>query len=633
MKKHSRFVIIVAAGLLGAAALACAVGGNAAPEPVVEEPQIALPSPTPPAIPTAVPTVAPTSPPADTGPQLPETTGEQTASILFGSIRDGFAGLYYLAADNAFVSSLVPGDGPQGHLVWPDVSPDGTRLAVVSVQGSPALRPNGIFITDLNGGNATQITFGEGKHPAWSPDGTHIAFTCEDGQDVCLINADGSERVNLTADNTLLDAWPDWTADGRIVFMSSRDTGGPGLAEIYIMNADGSEVTRLTEDGSAYNAHPNVSANGQIVYESDRAVTIGSELYVMDLDGANQRRLTNDEVWNQAPIWSADGTSILYTANDPIGGNIDLFLMPAGGGDAVRLTQNPAEDGGFRLGYAWLPQPMSRPEWKREGEVTFLLTLPPGSAPITNAVLFAANSVNCPECLETGIYAVNFDGANLTKMPLEGLYPAWDPNYERIAYTNNGELWIANTDGSSPTQITHAMWGMSGVRWDSRGLTIVADCVPYEQHDICAIDPATGAIRNVTIERTFDTGIAYPEWFENGFALGSQLLTRDGEPFDSLPAAGPVSPDGLKVVTLLDGEIAVVGFDGGDPTEATDDGSPKSFPRWGADSSLILYTEVGEDGRLTLRMVRSDGSVNYPLAENPIGIGDANTYYGYNWAP
>jgi TolB protein len=44
------------------------------------------------------------------------------------------------------------------------------------------------------------------------------------------------------------DLVPAWSPDGsRIAFKSIR--GGPGNAEIYVMNADGSGVTRLTNNG------------------------------------------------------------------------------------------------------------------------------------------------------------------------------------------------------------------------------------------------------------------------------------------------------------------------------------------------------------------------------------------------
>jgi Tol biopolymer transport system component len=56
------------------------------------------------------------------------------------------------------------------------------------------------------------------------------------------MNANGSGATRLT-NNTVIDTWPTWSADGtRIAFTSNRD----GNYEIYVMSAGGSGVTRLT---------------------------------------------------------------------------------------------------------------------------------------------------------------------------------------------------------------------------------------------------------------------------------------------------------------------------------------------------------------------------------------------------
>ena len=48
-------------------------------------------------------------------------------------------------------------------------------------------------------------------HFAWSPDGTRIAFEChgEIYEEICLMNADGSGRLNLT-NNPSRDLTPVW---------------------------------------------------------------------------------------------------------------------------------------------------------------------------------------------------------------------------------------------------------------------------------------------------------------------------------------------------------------------------------------------------------------------------------------
>ena len=68
--------------------------------------------------------------------------------------------------------------------------------------------------------------------------------------------ADGSGQTNLT-NNVANDLSPAWSPDGsQIAFYSGRD----GNTEIYIMNADGSGQTRLTNN-AANDGHPAWSPN------------------------------------------------------------------------------------------------------------------------------------------------------------------------------------------------------------------------------------------------------------------------------------------------------------------------------------------------------------------------------------
>jgi dipeptidyl aminopeptidase/acylaminoacyl peptidase len=102
---------------------------------------------------------------------------------------------------------------------------------------------------NADGSNPVNLTHHESNDywPAWSPDGTKIAFTSNrDGNnEIYVMNADGSNPVNLTR-NESNDYWPAWSPDGtKIAFASLRS----GNNDIYIMNADGSNVFQLTTRG------------------------------------------------------------------------------------------------------------------------------------------------------------------------------------------------------------------------------------------------------------------------------------------------------------------------------------------------------------------------------------------------
>jgi len=88
--------------------------------------------------------------------------------------------------------------------------------------------------------------------PRWSPDGSRISFQslAPGTEGVHVIRPDGTGRKQVTGRGDSA-AWPEWTADERLV--STHILGDPGL-ELWITDADGAnarwlpvdDVTRLT---------------------------------------------------------------------------------------------------------------------------------------------------------------------------------------------------------------------------------------------------------------------------------------------------------------------------------------------------------------------------------------------------
>ena len=119
----------------------------------------------------------------------------------------------------------------------PAWSPDGSTIAFgceLSAGG-----PSQICTVMADGGSFRAVTPGGDLHPSWSPDGSRIVFSTSrfGGREIVTIRPDGTDLKRF---NPIVSGWsPSWTPDGRIVFAN-------GFGGISIINADGTGLIRLT---------------------------------------------------------------------------------------------------------------------------------------------------------------------------------------------------------------------------------------------------------------------------------------------------------------------------------------------------------------------------------------------------
>jgi Tol biopolymer transport system component len=267
---------------------------------------------------------------------LPVVAAVNEGKIVFASDRDGgYAEIYIMNANGTGQTRLTTNDARDLFPAW---SPDGSKIAFASDRDGNYE----IYVMNADGTGQTRITTNgaSDEDPAWSPDGSKIAFSSDrDGYaEIYIMNTDGTGQTRLTTNVDVWEGVPAWSPDGtKITFTSERD----GNFEIYVMNANGSGQTRLTTNAS-WDSFPVWSPDGtKIAFSSDRDDG-NYEIYVMKKDGTGQTRLTTNISKDGPPAWSADGTKIAFSSDRE--GNTEIYVMNANGSGQSRITTNEVED-------------------------------------------------------------------------------------------------------------------------------------------------------------------------------------------------------------------------------------------------------------------------------------------------
>jgi TolB protein len=295
-----------------------------------------------------------------------------------------------------------------------------------------------IFLIDV----ATALRVNLTRHnandccPAWSPDGTQIAFvsTRSGRRDIYVMNLYDGHLRRLTRDN-VNNAEPVWSPDGaQIAFVSY----GMGYNQIRLVEAacDVEHCTRpaqtLTAQGEN-NFAPHWSPDGRhLLYETTRRFDF--DIYAICPTpapdcSAHEYRLTPFTTHDRSPVWSPDGDRIAYTNDRDRDRNFEIYTMNTFGRDEQRLTEDNADD--------------NAPAWSPDGSQLVFV-----SNRGRNYEVYVMSAQCAP-----AVYRCLNPKRQLTHTHLDHLRVAWSPDGSQLAalavQDNGRDLYVMNADGSS----------------------------------------------------------------------------------------------------------------------------------------------------------------------------------------
>jgi TolB protein len=223
--------------------------------------------------------------------------------------------------------------------ISPRISPDNSRIAFASLDSNGwAIRMYSLDLGRLVSFPAGAAG-GSNQSPAWSGDGTKIAFSSSRSGDseIWVADATGANPHAITALRGPNVA-PTWNprSSAQIAWAGGR-TGEP---QIYTMDQDGANVQRLTDSG--YAISPSWSPSGLFVtFSWNRKYGPGDpggqDIYVMDIASRQWLQVTHESGSNDFPSWAPDGRHIVFERT--IGGHSQIWTMLADGTEQRQLTQ------------------------------------------------------------------------------------------------------------------------------------------------------------------------------------------------------------------------------------------------------------------------------------------------------
>jgi serine/threonine-protein kinase len=479
----------------------------------------------------------------------PSTTLASTG----GAIASGF---------NRKMEQLTTAEGVEE---WPAWSPDGTRLAYVAE--ADGFRQ--LFVRTLATGDEQRLTRGtrDDIQPAWSPDGRRLVFVRAaadsgkleptdlngwyfEGGDIWTMDvASGSASPLVT------NAFgPAWSPDGRRL---AFDASWAGPRRIWISDSAGLNARQLTSDSSeaVIHAGPRWSPDGRrLVFR--RIEKTNSDLLVADVASAATTRLTQDAAADLDPSWSPDGRWIYFSSNR--GGGINLWRTPLGadgnaGGGPQQLTTGAGDD------------------------------VEPAPAPDGHRLAFAVRGINAdlwalPVSPTTGApTGAPAPVVVTTRVESRG---SWSPDGRTIAFNSDrlGEMniWLHDVATGGDRRLTSGPGGDYQPQWSPDGGTLVFFSARGGSIDVWSVSVADGRLVRLTDDAGMDTNPFY-------------------------------SPDGLSIAFMSDRlgrtEVWVMNADGSGQRRVASTGAGGHFIRWTRDGRSVVYR--AESGTQT-RIVRVD---------------------------
>ncbi|HEY0323233.1 MAG TPA: protein kinase [Pyrinomonadaceae bacterium] len=461
--------------------------------------------------------------------------------------------------------------------LYPSLSPDGNAVAYVSDHNGAFE----IYVKPLTpGARELQLTSDGGQdfQPAWSPDGKFIAYYSK-GRGIWVVPASGGTAKQLTE----FGGHPAWSPDGsRIAFQSAPGTaldatatGVPGPpAALWIIPSQGGEARPLTQAGNPPGGHgnPSWSPDGKriVFVVSDASSHI--DIWNISADGTGLAQVTNRKNWLYDPIYAPDGEHIYYGGVSDSGSFVlyKLRVAPTNGeavGEPVEITNT---------GLARIKNLTISADGKKLAY----------SAPMMKGNLSSISLSTVSNEATGAPLPITQDSSYRKNRPI------FSPDGQKIAYVEfrggaNQDIWVMDTDGKNPTQLTTD----PAVDWSPSWFPD-NDRVAFESNR-----QGKKMIWTVSLKSGREKLLVDP-----GRDLGWPQVSPDGK---------LISFNSIESGTT---NIWVMPVEGGQPVQLTSE-KLAGFACWSPDSKFLAF-EIAQDDSSQVAIIANNGGMLTQLTFN-----------------
>ncbi|MEK6303515.1 MAG: protein kinase [Acidobacteriota bacterium] len=354
-------------------------------------------------------------------------------SIIFASLQRGNWDIYRQAVGARAATNLT--ESSASDELQPAFSPDGTRIAFWSWRPGP-----GVFVMDSDGGNVTRLT-DNGFNPAWSPDGRELAFA---------------------EDNI-------WDYEGRNTY--------PSASRLWAVNVATHERRVITEHDAV---QPHWSPHGQRLAFWGEQKGGHRDIWTVAASGGEPTPVTDDEFIDWNPVWSPTGEHLYFLSNR--GGEMNLWRVAIDESTGrLRDTPEPATLPSNNCQYVNFSRNGSTLVYSHttRSENLWQIGFDPASGQVSGAATaltqglkrYALFSLAPDEqsfvYLARGepqqdLFTADRTGAPLRRLTddaAQDIIPRWSPDGGWIAFISDRggkyEIWKIRPDGTGLTQMTN----------------------------------------------------------------------------------------------------------------------------------------------------------------------------------